>query len=130
MDFEAGLPVLLVRGFCDLAMYPLLSMSVIMQGSQPYSTQPREREAIESRVCTQCGGKPGMGWKIVPPCVQDILQLSYFGRFRSQYRDILIYNAIRLCQTYTNFTVWPKDWWGYCKVCTLSVLDTLAFKPL
>jgi len=134
MDSEVGLilPVLLVRGLSDLAMYPLMFMSVIMQGSQPYSTLPRQGEAIESRICTQRGGKPGRGWKIGPPCVQvyrDIFQSGHSG-FRSQYKGFLIYNALYLCQTYSYFIAKPKDWWGYCKVYTLNVLGILALKPL
>lgn len=137
MDSEVGklfLPITLIRGMSDLAVYPLLSMSVIMQGTQPYSTIPRPPEAIETRVYSLRGGNPGTEWKQAPPCVRvyrDTLEPFFTGGFKGQYKGFLIFTALRFSQTLIYVTAdQPKDWWSYTKLYTLQFLSVLAVKPL
>jgi hypothetical protein len=137
MDSETSrlfLPITLIRGLSDLAVYPLFSMSVIMQGAQPYSTIPRAPEAIETRIYALRGGTPGAEWKQAPPCVRvyrDTLDPYYAGGFKGQYKGFLIFSALRLSQTLIYATATQqKDWWGYAKICTLQFLIILGVKPL
>ena len=128
------LPLTLIRVVSDLAVYPLFSMSVTMQGAQPYSTIPRPSEAIETRIYTLRGGTPGTEWKQAPPCVQayrNTLDPYYIGEFKRQYKGLLIYTALRISQDSVYMIVEPpKDWWGYAKLFTLQFLTILAVKPL
>lgn len=125
----------LAHSTSDLVTYPLMYMSVIMQGTQPYRTLSRETEAIESRVYEQRGGKRGGGWKIALPCVRsyrDILDPYFTNGFRAQYKGFLILAALRLNRS----TLTPinadqsKDWWSYCRFYALLFVSCLALKPL
>lgn len=129
------LMTLVFRGLSDLAVYPLLSMSVIMQGTQPYSTLPRQSDAIETRIYTQRGGTSTAPWKQALPCVRayrDTLDPYYIKGFTGQYKGLLLINILRSSQILL-LMGWRSSietWWDYAKLCAMQVGSVIVTKPL